>query len=266
MVARLPFVLALAVLLGPAWASSARADDCDDAKAAVEQYLKDQYGTTDGYSLHCVTDAFVGRVFPNLEFVEVIFRQYPIAVLSPPGLSPSDVFVVQNGAVVDALTSPANLEDFFFNNLKPVGDEDQADDAGLTWLRLSYVFSQDGFYTFGDPDVSATTFADGSIEVTGGVQVTAGGKGHVRATLDFDSNGDLKDVSEVRRVCPGVRPICQATKLLDRDPLVRQMAEQDILVMGKAAKGYLDEQRAKARPELQKAIDRIWKRIVDEES
>jgi hypothetical protein len=86
-------------------------------------------------------------------------------------------------------------------------------------------------------DAAATTFADGSIQVIGGVLVTAGGKGHVRATLDFDSNGDLKDVSEVRRVRPGVRPICQATKLLDPDPLVRRMAEQDILVMGTAAKG-----------------------------
>jgi hypothetical protein len=34
--------------------------------------------------------------------------------------------------------------------------------------------------------------------------------------------------------------------------------------MGKSAKGYLDEQRAKAKPELKAAIDRIWKRIVDE--
>jgi hypothetical protein len=127
------------------------------------------------------------------------------------------------------------------------------------------VFSQDGFYTFGDAYVRVTTFADGSLQVSGRVRVTAGGKGHIRATLDFDSNGCLKEVSEVRRVCPGVRPICQATKLLDPDPLVRRMAEQDILVMGTAAKGYLDEQRAKARPELQKAIDRIWKRIVDEE-
>jgi len=42
------------------------------------------------------------------------------------------------------------------------------------------------------------------------------------------------------------------------------MAEQDILVMGKAAKGYLDEQRAKASPELQQAIDEIWERIIAE--
>jgi hypothetical protein len=42
------------------------------------------------------------------------------------------------------------------------------------------------------------------------------------------------------------------------------MAEQDMLVMGKWAKGYLDEQRAKAKSELKAAIDRIRKRIVEE--
>jgi hypothetical protein len=43
------------------------------------------------------------------------------------------------------------------------------------------------------------------------------------------------------------------------------MAEKDILVMGSAAKGYLDEQRAKASPELRRAIDRVWRRILDED-
>jgi hypothetical protein len=41
-------------------------------------------------------------------------------------------------------------------------------------------------------------------------------------------------------------------------------AEQDILVMGRMAKPYLDEIRAKAKPKLKQAIDRIWRRIVDE--
>ena len=43
------------------------------------------------------------------------------------------------------------------------------------------------------------------------------------------------------------------------------MAEQDLLIMGRAAKPYLDEQRAKASPALQQAIDRIWQRILDAE-
>ena len=42
------------------------------------------------------------------------------------------------------------------------------------------------------------------------------------------------------------------------------MAEQDILVMGHMVKPYLDEIRAKSRPKLRQAIDRIWQRIVDE--
>ena len=41
------------------------------------------------------------------------------------------------------------------------------------------------------------------------------------------------------------------------------MAEQDILVMGRAAKPYLDEIRVKAKPKLKQAIDRIWRQIVD---
>ena len=63
----------------------------------------------------------------------------------------------------------------------------------------------------------------------------------------------------------GVRPICQATKLLDPDPVVRQMAEDAILVMGKAADEYLSEQRARATPALREAIDRIWQRILIED-
>ena len=42
------------------------------------------------------------------------------------------------------------------------------------------------------------------------------------------------------------------------------MAEQDVLVMGHAAKPYLDQVRATARPKLRQAIDRIWQRILDE--
>jgi hypothetical protein len=46
---------------------------------------------------------------------------------------------------------------------------------------------------------------------------------------------------------------------------VRRMAEEAILVMGKGAKEYLDEQRARARPALQEAIDRIWRQILSED-
>ena len=38
-----------------------------------------------------------------------------------------------------------------------------------------------------------------------------------------------------------------------------------LLVMGRAAKDYLDEQKRKAGPELKEAIERVWQKILDEE-
>ena len=68
----------------------------------------------------------------------------------------------------------------------------------------------------------------------------------------------------IGRLLPAIAPICEATKLLGPDPIVRRMAEQDVLVMSRAAKPYLDQVRATAEPKLQEAIDRIWQRILEE--
>ena len=46
---------------------------------------------------------------------------------------------------------------------------------------------------------------------------------------------------------------------------VRRMAEQDLRIMGRAARYYLDEQRAQAAPELRRAIDRVWRSMVAED-
>ena len=73
--------------------------------------------------------------------------------------------------------------------------------------------------------------------------------------ITLGAAGSLVQIYERSALRPGIRPICQATKLLDRDPIVRRMAEQDVLVMGRAAKPYLDQVRATARPKLQQAID-----------
>jgi hypothetical protein len=249
--------MALVGALGPAWQASARAQD---SKALVEDYLED-IGAI-GYTITAVTADYVDNAFPDTDFFEVRFLQYPVAVTTPKGLSASNLFLVQDGTVFP-LVRPADLEDFFFDELAPVRDGDDAEDAGRAWLRLSEAFSQDGFFRFAAPRVTVTT-SGGEIQVTGRVTVTAGGRGSIRVAMEFDSEGVLDDLSETRAVHPGVRPICQATKLLDADPLVRRMAEQDILVMGESAKEYLDEQRARAEPELKAAITRIWKRIVDE--
>ena len=82
------------------------------------------------------------------------------------------------------------------------------------------------------------------------VAPAGGNRGEIIATLHFTSNGELTSVKEERNVQTGIRPMCQATRLLDSDPIVRAMAAQDLLIMGRAAMPYLREQRGTAQPEL----------------
>ena len=202
MVSRWTFLMALVGMLWPAWQSSARAQD---SEALVEQYLED-IGAI-GYTITAVTADYISNSFPDTDFFEVRFRQYPVAVEPPKGLSASNVFLVQKQKVTP-LVSPADLEAFFFDALAPVDDEDAAADAGLSWLRLTEVFSQDGFYTFSAPEVNVMATPNGEFIVTGSVTVTAGGRGSIKAELQFDAfDGSLEDVSETRNVRPGVRPI-----------------------------------------------------------
>jgi len=125
---------------------------------------------------------------------------------------------------------------------------------------------QDGFYKF---DVSKEVSMSGKngqvLSVEGRAVVTQGGRGDIKATMTFGNGGKVDKVAEVRKVIQGPRPICQATKLLDPDPIVRRMAERDLLFMGLPARDYLMEQRATAGPELRRAIDSLWQRILEQE-
>lgn len=247
-----------ALLLGLASAITARADD----QKLVADFLDNL--NVHGYVIRPITDDYVGRTFPNFSFFGVIFRQYPVAYLCPgqQGLECSNIFFVQNDDV-GFFPNISEMKTFFSEKLCPVPSEDAANDAGQTWLRFSDELKQDLFFEYSPPAVDYMSTADGAT-VTGQAVVTAGGQGQIDMTMNFDLTGTFVDVQESSTVRPGVRPICQATKLLDRDPIVRRMAEQDILVMGHMVKPYLDEIRAKSRPKLRQAIDRIWQRIVDE--
>ena len=96
-----------------------------------------------------------------------------------------------------------------------------------------------------------------------------GGKGELVSTLVFSvtraGKAKLTGISEKDPIQPGVRPICQCTLLLDKNPLVRRMAERDLLVMGKDAWPYIEEQMGLASPELRREIERVWKRILNGE-
>jgi hypothetical protein len=209
----------------------------------------------------------LGRVFPEYLFFSVLYRQFPVAVLPPPPLKGSNVFAVPKGeGKIRLLTDTKELESFFRDALKPVHGADQAKDVARAWLQLSPIFLQDGYYKFSLMDESIRVAEEKTgMKASGKVVVMAGGSGTIDATVTFDDAGKLAAVDQVVKVRRGPRPICQATKLLDPDPIVRGMAEQDLLVIGRAAKPYLDEQRAKATPELQQAIDRIWERICEDD-
>lgn len=145
-----------------------------------------------------------------------------------------------------ALTDLKELQTFFAANARAVKKAADADDVVKAWLRAAAELNQDGFYKF-TVTAEPATAAGESVTATGTAAVApqGGNKGAITATLAF-TGGKLATAETKVDLKPGIRPICQATKLLDADPIVRGMAEQSIRVMGSAAKPYLDEQRAKA--------------------
>jgi len=242
------------------------------AEARAREYLK-RLGATDQVRVSPITDESVARLFPKFVFVAVLFPQFPLARIAPDPLKASNIVAVPKGEGRPQPCSDAKeLETFFKDNASAVSSGTDTE-LMRAWLRLAQELSQDGFYKFKDPSEfkgEGTKSDDGKSEriskVGGKVEVDpqGGNKGELRATIEFDKDGKITKINHKADLKPGPRPICQATKLLDPDPIVRRMAEDSLRVMGSAARSYLDEQRAKASPELQKAIDQIWQRIVDE--
>lgn len=256
---RAAYAMKLGAVLFVLWpVTIVKADD----QQLVENYLKDRGAS--GAAVRPITDDYVGRTFPNFSFFGVIFRQYPVAVQCPQtqDLTCSNVFFVKDGQV-DFVSKISDLKFFFAAELGPVPSKEAATDAASTWLRFSEELKQDLFYTFSAPEISYLPRED-ITTVRGHTAVSAGGEGHIDVLMMLGSAGSLVQTYERGALRAGVRPICQATKLLDRDPIVRRMAEQDLLVMGRAAKPYLDHVRATARPKLQQAIDRVWQRILNQ--
>ena len=271
MIARTLTVLALcgAALAagGPARpADNPSAEDLQKVKKKVEEELAG-LNVKGGPRVEAVSEEAVARALPSHRFVGVIFPQYPVARVPPEPLKSGNVYAVPKEGKLTLLTDAKGLETLFGSAAVAVKDEKTAKDAVRAWLRLSQEFAQDGYYKFSIPDDTVKAVKDGDGWKVGGqavVDQTRGDRGGITATLTFDKGGKLTKASEEVKLQPGMRPRCQATKLLDADPVVRVMAEQDLLILGRLGKDYLDEQRAKADPELRQAIDRIWKRIVEE--
>ena len=241
------------------------AEEIGQAQKQVEGELARLQGTAG--RVQPITEEPVVKTFPQYLFFAVVFRQFPVARPTPEPLQSSNVYAVprdQHGQL-QLFTDTKGLEAFFRSTLGPIQDDNTARDVARAWLQLAPALSQDGFYQFVLQEDSLKVIAETpGRKVSGKVVAMAGGNGEIVATLAFDGAGRLVNVSQIAHLKAGLRPICQATKLLDADPIVRRMAEQDLLILGHAAQEYLAVQRAKASPELQQAIDQIWQRIVDE--
>jgi len=260
-------LLLLAIVSPAVWADDAEPkkkklskEDIEKAEKAVNAYVEKQKATN-GKTAR-VSDEVVEKALPGHAVFTLMFRQFPVARQLPEGFQAANLLVV-SGDKVQLINSSKDLKKFFEEKSAKAGKEDDAKDAARAWLRLSQELLQDGFYAFKLEDDSTKAEGKDARTVTAKVSVTKGGNGTLEATLKFDKEGKLTAIDETAKIKPGPRPICQATKLLDKDPVVRAMAEQSLMCMGTLAKDYLDEQKAKASPELKKEIERVWKKIVE---
>jgi hypothetical protein len=257
---------ALGLLLAGALPSPAQEkplpEEAQKAADAVKAYLQKLKG--DHAQLIYNDEPALKKIFPEHVFIVARYRVFPVARILPEGLRPSNVFAVtRKEHHVELVKDVKGLQAFFKANQVPAKDEPTAKASLVAWLTLAQEFPQDGFYKF---EVLAKDFGselnDKTQTVRGRAIVTQGGKGEIGATLVYEG-GKLASATESGKIMPGPRPICQATKLLDRDLIVRRMAEQDLLFMGLAAHDYLMEQRQQANPELRDAIDRLWRKIQE---
>jgi hypothetical protein len=235
-----------------------------DEKKAVETIRKHIDELKNGKGAGEVTPqsaAAVKKVFPDYQMVIVRFRLFPVARIMPEGLRASNIYAVDKDGKFELLKDVKTMEKFFREHQKPAKTEKDAKEILGAWMTLTQEFHQDGMFKFEIQDKQFAVAQDKGLNARGRLIVMAGGNGDLVAELDYDKDGKLAKVVETAKIRPGPRPICQATKLLDTDPIVRRMAEQDLLIMGLSAREYLMEQRERATPELRAAIERVWRQI-----
>ncbi|MGR8933689.1 MAG: hypothetical protein ACU837_04775 [Gammaproteobacteria bacterium] len=269
-----PAALRMALNIGSADAEEAaairRVAPGANPRAAIGRYLAALQMPSGGPALAQAKVIFVDEsayrlTFPGRLIYVLRFPQWPVALRPPAPLAGNNLFVFEPGKPLRLLVGSRQLQAYFSQTIVPPGGEAAAGRVLATWLTLFAELAQDGMYRFKAPIVeSVGKTAAGTFEAKGRIAVEAdvGNKGVIIARIVVAANGKLISAHTEQNLKAGIRPICQATKLLDPDPLVRKMAQRDLLVMGQAARDYLLQQRSRASPELQAEIDRLWRQIV----
>lgn len=233
---------------------------------AVQTWLTDHCGMQRPSDLmqEISTPVMVSKLKTGACFVH--YREFPVAFAPNPPLVQRNVFLVRNGKA-EHFKSREAMRKSFVAGLPPVAEQD------LTAICTEYAFasahfSQDGMFQFVvDPKRFTAKKLNGDqaiVTATIPVVEKGGDKGKLVDVFTFTKVGtkfQLKSVDEKDTIQPGIRPVCQCTLLLDKNPIVRKIAERDLLVMGKDAFPYMREQMAIASPELKIEIERVWKRI-----
>jgi hypothetical protein len=255
-------LLVVALLSVPLAAQEKKKELTDKEKKAVEavdDFLSKIKGAGAGMSVK--NEEAVGKLFPDYIIVNARYRLFPVAKRLPEGMRASNLFAVDKEGKLEHLKDVKTLEKFFRAHAPAVKNEKDAKAVLAAWLTLTPEFHQDGMFKFEVLEKEFALDTKEELKVSGRVTVMAGGNGELKAVLQIDKDGKVAKSEETAKIRPGPRPICQATKLLDPDPLVRRICEQDLLIMGLSARDYLMEQRARATPELREAIDRVWQQI-----
>ncbi|MDP6633779.1 MAG: hypothetical protein QGG42_02695 [Phycisphaerae bacterium] len=194
------------------------------------------------------------------------FMQYPVARMSPPPLGANNIFAIhKKDKTVTHIAKIDALEEFFIAKATPAGDQAAMKTIAQAWLAISTILVTDGFYRLAVDAAGITVNKGKGWEVVAKAIVQRGGRGHVQATLTFDAKRKLLGIEQEKKLVGGMRPICQSTKLMDSDPIVRGMARQSLRTMGLMAREYLADQRKRVSPELQRAIDNIWQQILQDQ-
>lgn len=232
-----------------------------DSEKLVMSYLAQIKGSN-GVSVDWMNAKELASLFPKSHFFSVRYRQYPVGIAPPQGLSSSNVLMVTENGNVAPMTNEKDLSDFLSEYLKSQEkfDEKLAKSALVASLLFRQELAQDGYYGFEIIKSEVDRNAKGEIIANGRSMVTKGGNGEIQAKMVFSGAGTVA-LSMSATLRPGPRPRCQATKLLDNDPIVRHMARTEILFMGIAARDYLREQRDQATGELRQAIDNILREV-----
>ena len=214
-----------------------------------------------------LAESALPAVFPEHQFYVLHYSAYPVGRPLPEPLRGQNVLILSKTGALEHITDATALERVLRPLLPPARDPQTRGSILRAWLSITLEFTQDTMFEFSIPPDSVQIVADGGGWKASGkavVKPSGGNQGDISLSLSFDSTGKLLSVAETRAVRAGIRPRCQATKLLDADPIVRAMAQQDILVMGRAGAAYLAERHPIATPELQAALEKLWQQILVE--